>query len=988
MADTGLFRAYLEAICSNYTESYVQTDAEITLRLHAQTSPEKNLQQGALHNRVAERAEKVERWPVLDGIYKYASDHVLLSGKPGSGKSTALRQLLCQEARRALRGVVSTIPVLVELRAGKPMMDAIQEVFRRQRLKLSHEQIDELLWDGQLLLLIDGVNEIVSDHLLLQLEEFRANNASTPMIFTTRDLGVRGDLGIRKKLEMQPLTPPQMREFVLAYLPVQGADLLKQLQDRLRDLCETPLLLKLLCDVFAETQQIPSNQGELFRRFDQDYARFKRIESISAELQRWKTELLQYLAFRMMQDTTGIRLQMDWTAAEVILEEWLQGRVDAPADKAKRWLEDLLEHHLLQVAADPMQIEFHHQLFQEYYAAEYLLRQLDKLDDLTLQKRYLNSLDWTESLALMLGILDNEAEALRVVKLALEVDLMLGARLAGEVKLPFQQQTIRWVIELDVPEWLKIELLGRTRSEQAVSYLAQALNHEATSVRGKAAKALGRIASPEALAVLIQVLSYDNWCVRENGVKALGQIASPQAVEILIYALTDENRNVQISAVDAIGQIASPQAVEALIQTLNSEDSSIRGKAAKTLGQIASPQAVEALIQALNNKNRYVQMSATEGLGQIASPQAVEALIQALTDKDSVVQWFAVNALGEIASPQAIPALIQALNNGESDVRSSAAEALGKIASPQIIPVLIQALNDEDSDVQSRAAWALGQIASPQAIPALIQALNDEDWPVRSSAAEALGKIASPQIIPVLIQALNDEDSDVQSRAAWALGQIASPQAIPALIQALNDEDSSVRRSAAEALGQIAAPQAVEALIPALNDEDSSVRWRAASALGQIASPQAIEALILALNHKDFPVQRSAAEALGKIGFPQAIEALIQSLNHKDFSIRTNAAKALSQIAAPQLLAQLAQLLAQLWQLCRSGNQEAFDAISAIQERCRFYNYEIEQMVLPANSATDRAASVINIYDGKFGDIVAGDKSVKIEGNYIEKQEN
>ena len=47
------------------------------------------------------------------------------------------------------------------------------------------------------------------------------------MIFTTRDLGVGGDLS-EKKLQMQPLTEAQMREFVCGYLPEQGEELLKQ----------------------------------------------------------------------------------------------------------------------------------------------------------------------------------------------------------------------------------------------------------------------------------------------------------------------------------------------------------------------------------------------------------------------------------------------------------------------------------------------------------------------------------------------------------------------------------------------------------------------------------------------------------------------------------------------------------------------------------------------------------------------------------------
>ncbi|NEP54230.1 MAG: hypothetical protein F6K65_37760, partial [Moorea sp. SIO3C2] len=57
-----------------------------------------------------ENREKIERLPVLEGLRKYATDHVLLVGRPGSGKSTALVRLLGDE------GIQGKIPVLVELR--------------------------------------------------------------------------------------------------------------------------------------------------------------------------------------------------------------------------------------------------------------------------------------------------------------------------------------------------------------------------------------------------------------------------------------------------------------------------------------------------------------------------------------------------------------------------------------------------------------------------------------------------------------------------------------------------------------------------------------------------------------------------------------------------------------------------------------------------------------------------------------------------------
>jgi hypothetical protein len=78
-----------------------------------------------------------------------------------------------------------------------------------------------------------------------------------------------------------------------------------------------------------------------------------------------------------------------------------------------------------------------------------------------LKRDYLNLLKWTEPIALMLALVNEEAQALRVVKLAMDdVDLMLGARLAGEVKASLQPKTVGWIDAQEIPIDSKSELLG------------------------------------------------------------------------------------------------------------------------------------------------------------------------------------------------------------------------------------------------------------------------------------------------------------------------------------------------------------------------------------------------------------------------------------------------------------------------------------------------------------------------------------------------
>ena len=150
-------------------------------------------------------------------------------------------------------------------------------------------------------------------------------------------------------------------------------------------------------------------------------------------------KLLQHLAWVMThggsktgESKTEILVAIPIQEARDILTRFLKEQDYHQPRNAEKWLDDLLKHHLIQLSAEN-QIQFRHQPLQEYYAAERLLEDLPLSDD-ELQWEYLNYLKWTEVVALMMQLVDNQSQAVRLVKLALEIDWQLGARLAGEVK--------------------------------------------------------------------------------------------------------------------------------------------------------------------------------------------------------------------------------------------------------------------------------------------------------------------------------------------------------------------------------------------------------------------------------------------------------------------------------------------------------------------------------------------------------------------------
>ncbi|MGB3654817.1 MAG: HEAT repeat domain-containing protein [Rivularia sp. (in: cyanobacteria)] len=676
------FQIYLQSISEKYKcwwNFYTLTDGEyFDFGLMVQEVQPKQ-------ERKNQQEDKPKPLPVLEGIRKYADKHVLLIGKPGSGKSTALQRLLWEDAEAIIQGEKRIIPVLVELRNWDTSVETlIYKFLRKNKHRIDKDKIEDLLFDGELLLLMDGLNELPSDKARDNVAQFRQDYSDTPMIFTTRDLAVGGNLGINKQLQMQPLTETQMREFVIAYLPQQSEQMLQQLDNRLRELGETPLILKMLCDVFKSSGEIPENRGELFRKFDSEVNHIKEDKEtvpIPEGLRRWKGELLQYLAFEMMQpensqvNPTDFRLSISRSQTEAILENFLKGRVDFSGKK--EWLDGLLKHCLLESRvseSEQVVIQFHHQLFQEYYAAEYLLlRLLPNLSDEKLKHDYLNLLKWTEPLALMLALVEDEAQALRVTKLGLDVDLMLGARLAGEVRKEFQEKTKSLISELKVAQIKKNFLLNKQPEE----IKNERRRHEDN---------------------MIEIGAYGQANIYlEDG--CLVQEYNP------FYEI---KKKISVNGEEYFRNI------EKFKDDLKSQDFMTRFNAAKMLGDIGSDLMVDELCQAYDAEftqhpmNFVVRTAIIQALEEIGSDKAIQTFDKALNDENFGVRNVAINGLCKIGSESVIPILIKALKDEESYIRESAAEALRILGYGKAISALHDIfLKEPENSVFWRVAEAL-----------------------------------------------------------------------------------------------------------------------------------------------------------------------------------------------------------------------------------------------------------------------------------------
>jgi HEAT repeat protein len=330
-------------------------------------------------------------------------------------------------------------------------------------------------------------------------------------------------------------------------------------------------------------------------------------------------------------------------------------------------LEDLLEHHLLQFAANPQQIEFHHQLFQEYYAAEWLLTQFpDLLKDETgkarLKQEYLNYLKWTEVIAVMLALVEDEEQAISGVKLGLELDLFLGARFAGSVKPAYQTQSIVWLTCEETPIRLQTDLLAISKSDAAIPGLLKALEDSESGVRWSTVEALGNLGNEAAIPGLLKALEDSDSDVRSSAVKALGNLGNEAVIPGLLKALEDSYSDVRRSAVEALGNLGNEAAIPGLLKALEDSEFYVRSSAAEALGNLGNEAAIPGLLKALEHSYSDVRRSAVKALGNLGNEAAIPGLLKALEDSEFYVRSSAVEALGNPGNEAAIPGLLKHSN--------------------------------------------------------------------------------------------------------------------------------------------------------------------------------------------------------------------------------------------------------------------------------------------------------------------------------------
>ncbi|MBW4539577.1 MAG: HEAT repeat domain-containing protein [Myxacorys chilensis ATA2-1-KO14] len=753
-------QSYLQEICCRYKQWWSENALTEAIAARQATFSFEQMVQTEEKDSEGKPRETLPL-PIFKAIQDYIeSEHILLVGSPGAGKSTALLQCGIRLAKAELEKSNPKIPVLVQLKrynsdqykGREGLLVLIRDALKlqlsklRPRPKIETSDVEELLNDERLILLLDGLNEMAAANHRTHLIAFRKEYDQIPLICSTRELG-SGDLGIRRKLEIQPLESKKIERFLQECIPEQKQKVLQLLNRDNRELSRTPFVLWMLYDLFQKQGTEVETLAEAFRKFFRSFNKnYKEDVPVTDERRKDWSSWLKHLAFSMLDtsDPNDPGLVISRERAKQVLDDQF-GKHSGDSSR----VEELLKYHVLESVNDE-EINFHHQLIQEYYAAEALLERLQKHSEwlertseqkwTRFQQNYLNYIKWTEAIALVFGFPEIEEQAEQLVKSALDVDLYLAGSLAGAVKSKLQDRTISLITDCEIPQQIKVELLGKIQSEIALSRLLEINQTSDFELRRAVIRALGNIPLERSIAEIVKVLDDPDSEIRQIAVYRLGKTKDQRVIPHLCKALFDSTAIICEVAADALAEIDSREAISCLVQNLNSLNSKFYQYLSNLLPNVDGSTSYEE-IKNLTNLPKILSSLINCSVRQVRQA-VIEAIYNASSGKETDVfkggqyDLSPYGELIELASHEiGLSMLLKAssiLENLEDEnyteneffIENEPEQINSDIEPSKLLSQLEEALKEQDTIMISATAYALGKEGCSKLLQQLIDALE------------------------------------------------------------------------------------------------------------------------------------------------------------------------------------------------------------------------------------------------------------------------
>lgn len=202
-----------------------------------------------------------------------ADKHILLSAEAGCGKTTSLQNLEYQLAKSYLSGSSNKIPVnvaLIDQSADASIKNIICE-----KLSISLAYCEELLKNGTIYLMVDGLNELTSDmdlrrKFIFTLERFFRDYPNVFVVVTDREYSLL-NINVDKTYHLKKMEKEDVINYAKtkAECDAKTLTLLEELLDKsaFKTFDYTPLMVNRIIISLSLGEHIPNDYSELIGEY-------------------------------------------------------------------------------------------------------------------------------------------------------------------------------------------------------------------------------------------------------------------------------------------------------------------------------------------------------------------------------------------------------------------------------------------------------------------------------------------------------------------------------------------------------------------------------------------------------------------------------------------------------------------------------------------------------------------------------------------------
>lgn len=355
---------------------------------------------------------------------------IALLGNAGSGKTTAFRRLVVDLARGLTIRGKRRLPLYIAIRdistSKKSIKESAAEFLKWMEVGSAELVLEKLMKKGSIVLFVDGLDETDREHqndIIKELIDIRNKFRDVILLISSRPYSLYVGLPGFEKWETLPLDFQERLSFIEKWFapidPTKSKRLINEAKNNsaLLDLSSNPLMLSIVCALYHNDLNIPSEPDELYARTVEGllgaWDAFRNIarETVLNKLSlRKRIILVGWIAASMFEKQKFVFSPDDIESEGCLDRASEMMRTEIP--QANLILKSLFNDFGLLVERAPNLYSFSHLTLHEFLVAQYII---DNRREIYLGKKYRTIEWWHEIIKLVAKMLPNADEYMTIL---------------------------------------------------------------------------------------------------------------------------------------------------------------------------------------------------------------------------------------------------------------------------------------------------------------------------------------------------------------------------------------------------------------------------------------------------------------------------------------------------------------------------------------------------------------------------------------------